>query len=802
MSEPTPSTNRIVAWFRNLVRPIFEKTETAPVLAEYDRQSSQVEQLEKVKGRLFPICLLGQAGVGKSTLVNTLIADTGIVVPSGGGTGPLTANALRVVHGDRPSFRVRYHARQQVNETRFILESQIHRSSKAGAPLTQSEEDGEVPTIDLDADEQKRSRTEEAIGRARLLVSGAQSSDRPLEYLVDGLRWVLGQKAKYQVELLEEDLSRLRRLQEALQFGANGKDRHFDSVGDASFNHQLRDHACGFLAPMILEMTIQWPSPILKDSLELIDLPGIGILSDAYASVTSDYLRNRAKAVMLVADSRGVRREDAELLRNSGFLNRLLHAGNDLTADPVALIVVVVKIDDVAEENWRNDKAINGTAQRTKAQHFSDQVDRCRNDINQRLQTFLMEVWSGEDGDLTEGKRDVIQSILAGLQVFPVSAPQYRLLYQPDPDEARPFLPDVEASNIPALRAAIAAIAQRCLREQTQRAAEAESRFFGQVRARLEVLSAQRNEERQAEAEITEFKRDLAAFLVALQREFDTRRGGFRNFLRKTIPSQIEMRVTKASETARKEINGYLRTHIGEAHWRTLQAAVRREGTFIGSRHINLPHDFALRFEEPVAEVWSRGILTEVRKETREFADFQAAAVNQVLDWARTQGLRISTRLLEALVDAVKQHRQQVNAVGKEAVDDLRNQVRQDLIRQIEGPIRGKCKKFVENNLDSGTGVKNRILSLFEELAGDVVEAASEPAVQLLVGRFREVDKEILTAFGEHSDPLNEAANALIQRQEKRLANAESGAVELSVRIDSAIAAMPPLEATSWLANA
>jgi hypothetical protein len=77
--------------------------------------------------------------------------------------------------------------------------------------------------------------------------------------------------------------------------------RRFDSSNNPDFRLKLREHACGFLAPLIMEMTIQWPSPLLN-SVELVDLPGIGILSDVYASVTSDYLRNRAKAVMLVAD--------------------------------------------------------------------------------------------------------------------------------------------------------------------------------------------------------------------------------------------------------------------------------------------------------------------------------------------------------------------------------------------------------------------------------------------------------------------------------------------------------------------
>ena len=304
------------------------------------------------------------------------------------------------------------------------------------------------------------------------------------------------------------------------------------------------------------------------------------------------------------------------------------------------------------------------------------------------------------------------------------------------------------------------------------------------------MLSAQRSEERQAEDEINKFKQILDVFIAPLQREFDTRRGGFRNFLRKTIPSQIEAKVETASTKARKSIHGDLKK-LRDAHWKTLQAAVRKEGTFYGSRHINLPHDFALRFEEPVAEVWSREVLVEVRRETREFAEYQSGAVTQVLEWAREQGIRRTTRLLEALVESVKQHRQQVNAVGKEAVDDLREKVRTELIKKIEGPIRRKCQKFVSDEKHVGTGVKLRILDLFEQLAEEVVEAASTPAVALLVERFKEVDKEILTAFGDHSEPLNEAADALIQRQEKSLKSEDAQADKLAVAIETAVTETP-----------
>ncbi len=789
MSDSNSHSGRVVSWFKSLVRPIFQKTETTPVLEELDKLASQVGELDKHKGLLFPICLLGQAGVGKSTLINTLIADTDIVVPSGGGTGPLTANALRVIYGERPSFVVRYHSTKQLGQTRFILEAEIHRQAKIKALVeTEAGDDPEIVGIGLDDEVQKKTRTEDAIGRACLLVAGAQTAHRELAYLADAFRWVLGQASKLQTQILEEDMERLRHVQEALKHGTNATARHFDSAENPDFRRCLRDHACGFLAPLIQEMSIHWPSPLLRDSLELIDLPGIGILSDAYASVTSDYLRNRAKAVMLVTNDRGIRREDAELLKNSGFLNRLLHSSHDLATDPVALIVVVVRIDDVAVENWKNDRAINGVAIKTKVQHFADQVERCRNDIAQRLHTFLREVWE----DDTEGKRLVIQSILDNLQVYPVSAPQYRLHCSKEPDEDKPFLPDAEATNILALRTAISQVAQQCMAEQNRRSEETHQRFFGQLRARLEVLSAQRSEERQADEENNGFKQNLDGFIAPREREYDTRRGGFRNFLRKTIPMQIEARVETASTKARKDIKADLRK-LRDAHWKTLQAAVRKEGTFHGSRHINLPNDFALRFESPVAEVWSREILVDVRRETREFAKYESSLLTQLHDWARGQGNKVSTRLLEAWVETVNQDRQQVNAVGKEAVDELRDKVRKELIRKIEPTIRRRCQQFVTDNHNQGTGVKGRILELFDELADAIVADAAGPAVTLLVERFKEVDKEILAAFREHSDPLREAANTLIQRREKGVQR-EDG--QLAFAIEAAVAAMPKEVAT------
>lgn len=771
MPEKESFAQRVLNWFRYLGRPSLEQADPSASLDEFDKMASRVDALDVTKDDRFPICLLGAAGVGKSTLINTLVADTEFVVPAGGGTGPLTANALRVVQGEHKAFAVRYHGKAPLNQARFILEAELTRNTKKSEQEQPQEEEARPDDsgLELDSDSERSVKLRDAISRACLLIAGAQSEHRELAYLVDALRFILGQELKHKTSFQEDDQARMEMLQEVMKNGDAGGEYQsvIDEENPAEFKQSLREHSCGFLAPMIQEMTIHWPSALLENQLEIVDLPGIGILSDVYESTTTEYLRNRAKAVMLVVDSRGVRREDADLLKTSGFLNRLLHASDDLTADPVALIVATVKIDSVAEENWRSDKDRHGKALKNKAAHFAEVAENTRRDITERLKQYLEETWQDHEGGISDAKRDVIKGLLDGLQVFPVSALQYRLNLEDDPDEGIPFISDLEATNIPALKAAIAEVARSCQEEKRRRHEEAGKLFLGQVRARLEILGAQMSEQNHVEEQVEEFKNDLEAFIAPLQREFDNRRGAFRNFLRKTVPERIELKVGNASNKAQREIRGYLR-ELEDAHWKTLQAAVRREGTFYGSRHINLPHDFSLTFEAPVAEVWSRGILQDVRKETQDFAQYQSEAVNKILDWARNQGFR-TTKLLEALVDAVEQHRKQVNAVGKEAVRELREKVRSELIKKIEKPIRNRCKKFVEDGNNAGPGVKNRILHLFEDLAQAVVDAASAPASSLLVQRFKEVDQEIAEAFREHSEPLSEAAETLTKRKTKQV---------------------------------
>jgi len=113
--------------------------------------------------------------------------------------------------------------------------------------------------------------------------------------------------------------------------------------------------------------------------------------------------------------------------------------------------------------------------------------------------------------------------------------------------------------------------------------------------------------------------------------------------------------------------------------------------------------------------------------------------------------------------------------VGKEAVTDLRNVVKQKFSDVIQGPIVSACQKFVKEGNNAGPGVRQRILILFEGLARNATKAAQDPAVKLLQEKFLVVRKDIRTAFDAWGDPIQDTADLIVQRHSERVdqSNAE-----------------------------
>lgn len=766
--EPGP----LVGWFQSHVKPFLEAVQPEKV-APLDGDARNLDGVARTVDQELAVCFLGNAGVGKSTLINSLVAGKDVILPAGG-IGPLTAQALAVRYAPHRRFEVEYHPPQTLWQLVFALERALEREARRDRPTDGGDDLGQglAPEAHAEVEEsssdgpQLGKKLEELKRQAQLLVTGDQDRQTDLDYLVDTLREATGNKRIWGTTPRPEDDERVCQIRGALASASEAGTARTFTAEQPGFQAALGDHASGFLAPLIKELRVFWDTQLLAEGVTLVDLPGVGIVNDVYEATTSQWIRERARAVILVVETRGLNATHAELLRSSGFLNRLLYAADDPTADPVVLMVAVVKGDLVAEEEFVKNRS------RKKREHFADVCRKSIDHIRHQLRSQLEEVWASDDAARVRTRKGVIETILASLQVHPVSAPQYRKLLESD-DEDRAFINDPAQSGIPGLVEGLTALARRQREAQALRLREVGGDFFHRVLATVRVNQARWREEARATEEAERLRGELDEFLEPLRREFHARQGAFREYLRETLPAHIRELVEKAKGQSSREIEKYLGT-LQDAHWATLRAAVRKGGAFDGARTINLPLDFAIRFEEPIAEVWGKSVLKEIRGRTQQFARDCVAFVDQVVEWAKGQGARVQTQLVLAQREEISADAKRLEAVGREMVNELRDQVKNTLIRKVEGPIRKKCEKFVSDNEDRGGGVKVRILGLFRRLAEEATEAASGPAIEILTSRFREVEKEILVVFEQHTDPLTSAADAIVASHELRVKRSDA----------------------------
>src|SRR5579862_5079603 len=89
---------RLKEWFDNSARPFLEHHDSEKVV-ELDQDLDRLLRTDHRASEELAICFLGASGVGKSTLINALVAGEENVLPSGG-IGPLTALAMEVRYSE------------------------------------------------------------------------------------------------------------------------------------------------------------------------------------------------------------------------------------------------------------------------------------------------------------------------------------------------------------------------------------------------------------------------------------------------------------------------------------------------------------------------------------------------------------------------------------------------------------------------------------------------------------------------------------------------------------------------------
>jgi hypothetical protein len=576
-------------------------------------------------------------------------------------------------------------------------------------------------------------------------------------------------------ELDESDRERIARAASCLAAGRGGKLVRYSAAELRNdFRHVLREHVTGFLAPLVEQIEVGWPSEILKNGLILVDLPGIGIANDRYTNITAEFIRQKARAVILVVDRAGPTDASVDLIRDSGYWDRLLLSSDDPSSDPCTLIVAVSKIDDVArEEHLLTDHLPSDQRPR-----LPDVFARLKDEVEVKIRAQAGDCFSklsmepAQDEHVRLAREEAGKALLTSLQVFPISATQYRDYYRRlcGDDESYPFVSNPDQSGIPALQDYLAQLATAQREDLRNAREEVVTRLVRTVSASLDQAFTQWSENLQAIEEAARLRQELEQFLEPKRLELANREGAFREFLDNTIKVRIEELVAKAQTVAQQEIQRYLWA-LNDCHWATLRATVTRGGTFVSgiSRRVDLAFDIAQRFQEPMAAVWSQTLLKQVRQRTQQHGGAIQQIVGEICDWVDDQHeTHVQRQVLEAQKELIRDRVRQLGQVGQEAVDELKDAVKREMVQQIVRPIRSACQKFVDRGDDCDPGVKRRILELFHTLVEDSVASAGVPTTKLLQARFVEVHADIVKALAEWDDPIDQTADAVVEREEMR----------------------------------
>jgi GTP-binding protein EngB required for normal cell division len=788
----------VMTWYEQHAKPFLEKhaPERLPSLeADYQR----LKRL-KAKSDEVTICFLGNSGVGKSTLLNALAADDSHVLPAGG-IGPLTAQATEVRFSEEKRFRVVYHPKGHLWRSTFALESRLNLEKRAAKKLndaaavaesdlgsddlTSELSDSDVEEIaDLaqmtspsdEPDAPKQDRLEGYIKQAKNIVCGNQFSDRQLPYLVDALRIACGKKPRWGSEIDPADLARVTRVQEILKAPKGDRTHERREAADLrGFQQDMMDHAAGYLSPLIERIEVGWPSELLEAGVVLVDLPGVGIAQDAYRDVTSSYVRDKARAVIVTVDRAGPTESTVDLLRTSGYWERLVGASDDPTSDACGMLIAVTKVDDVTQTAWQKhvDSLDPGAPKPKKREVFAQLVEEFKPRMKAQISEQLGRIGDSSNAAVNTAREQARASILESLEIHPVSAPEFKKILRDDEDD-RAFLTDIEQTGVPQLQRSLKALAETERSTRDGLIGQMADRLATASRGEIQLIESSWQQETRAEEEAQRLEAALKPVLDEKKEEYRARAAGFREFLKETVPEKINTLVLEAREVAQVDVRSYLGTLRGY-HWATLRAAVLRGGVFDGRRNINLPDDITGYFQEPMAAVWGQKLLRDIRKRTGELSDDTVQIVRELCEWASANaGAAVNKRLLDTQQERIALLADQMKTVGKEAVDELRDTVKKELSSTIRGPIRSACKKFVDDGNAYGPGVKYRILELFNKLSETSTRAAREPAIRILTENAASVRADIQKELKKGGDPIQGTVDLIVEKHEDRIRRSDA----------------------------
>ncbi len=762
-SEPTlrslpDEADKLGAFYRNALRPALwgrgDREEVARIDELFTSLDAGIGKLSQLQ-----LGFLGESQVGKSSLINALLDRTALPA---GGIGPLTAQAVRVRHGRDEGFLVSYHGRGPINRLRFALEGDAERGgmltreprSSADAPPPAPEEAEELQiaamdeVADQEASDRRNPRMEAFAAQGRRLLSQDDGGDVSVLEVIGGLREVLGMAPRNGAAARSSWAPRIAELRERL--GTEETVRQSDLSSRVEFNKALKLRAAGWLSPLVARLELRLAQPVLEH-IELVDLPGIGVVGDDAAQVAGDYVRRQADALVIVVRNNGISELLVSALESADVLTR-----RNFDVDGLPLVLAVTHLDSVAQSRY--DEYAAECEEAGEAPPSLDTVfNQLRPDMIARVRAQLRtalrasQTYRGARGEEKAKWGQVIDAMADHAMIHCVAAPDY--LRGQSAKLGR------EAAGVDALRGELGRLGKERHERYRRSLADQIRALRSDLMGALERLRVGLQDEIRSDDERRRIVAAIDIALQPLQARLSAYQGETQQFLRGTMQEILKGLVAGASAKAGQRHDELVDYGAG-INVRSLQAAMRRNGVW-ERRAVDFPGELTRAFVNQIAHRWQQDVLGKIREHLKQAMLRKVKLVEQLLD--DTSPVAQDRRGAAAVVvSSLEARARTLTLWGQDRLEQFQRAVHAGVNDVVYAEFSAACEDAVAREAHRRTGAKDRILMVFRAAGREAIGRATKKSLDVLNTQYNVLLQEVqLQVLQPSANPLAQAVELL-----------------------------------------